>query len=240
MKRQPEPPRYVKVKEYLLEKIKKMTPGDTKLEPENLLTAKLGISRETIRKAMGLLIQEGIITRWHGKGNFGHPSVCTLSMRIDINSDFRRLLRNAGYRVKTIRSKPVPSKPSPQMLKRIPEAAGEKTIAYNLVFHADDRPAILVNVELLEKHVARYPESGEYKENIIDALKEYCNVDYAYPTAWQRAGIIPDTAVLFKIPEDTPLLIWDEVYHDLLDFKIGYSEIIFNPEIMDISMKLSF
>jgi GntR family transcriptional regulator len=92
------------MKEYLLKQIQKMDPGNNQLEPENLLSKKLGMSRETVRKAMSLLIREGVITRWHGKGNFGHPAVSNLVMRVDINSDFRRILRNAGYKVETVRS----------------------------------------------------------------------------------------------------------------------------------------
>lgn len=111
-----------------------MEPGDNQLEPENLLSSKLAMSRETVRKAMSVLIREGVITRWHGKGNFGHPAVTNLPMRIDINSDFRRLLRSAGYKVKTLRSEPVIATPSAEMLRRMPESENEKFLLINWSF----------------------------------------------------------------------------------------------------------
>ena len=40
--------------------------------------------------------------------------------------------------------------------------------------------------------------------------------------------------------DNTPMLIWDELYYDLNDYRIGYTEIHINPDIMDLSMKLSF
>jgi len=240
MKRKYIKPLYIQMKEYLLGQIQEMKPGKNQLEPENLLSKKLGMSRETVRKAMSILIQEGVITRWHGKGNFGHPAVSNLVMRVDENSDFRRILRNAGYKVKTIRSKTTLKQPSKQMLNRLPEAETENILAYELQFFADSRLAIHVNVELRNKYVKSEPESGIYSEIITDALKKYCDVDSAYSTAWQRAGISPKISSEFGIDSNTPLLIWDEIYYDLNDYKIGYVEIHFNPEIMDLSMKLSF
>jgi len=240
MQRKNTKPLYLQMKEYLLGQIQQMDPGNNQLEPENNLSKKLSMSRETVRKAMSILIQEGVITRWHGKGNFGHPAVSNLVMRVDINSDFRRILRNAGYKVKTVRSESSRKEASAQMLHRIPEAASEDILSYELQFFADDRVAILVRVELLNKYIRSKPEKGIYSEIITDSLKKYCNVDSAYSTAWQRAGIAPEISEKFGIEINTPLLIWDEIYYDLSDYKIGYVEIFFNPEIMDLSMKLSF
>ena len=240
MQRKDTKPLYLQMKEYLLGQIQQMNPGENQLEPENRLSKKLGMSRETVRKAMSLLIQEGVITRWHGKGNFGHPAVSNLVMRVDENSDFRRLLRNAGYIVKTERSESILQSPSKELLRRIPEAADEEILSYELQFFADEKLAIHVNVELFNKFVKCKPESGVYTELITDELKKYCDVASAYSTAWQRAGISPEISSRFGINKETPILIWDEIYHDLNDYKIGYVEIYFNPEIMDLSMKLSF
>ena len=228
------------MQEYLLKQIQKMNPGDNQLEPENLLSSKLSMSRETVRKAMSNLIREGVITKWHGKGNFGHPAVSNLVMRMDMNSDFRRLLRNAGHNVKTVRSEPILSTPSVHMLHRVPESKGEEILTYKLNFYADEKLAILANVELFNRFVKSKPESGEYTEILFDSLKQYCNIDSSYSTAWQKAGICPEISRKFQIPDNTPLLMWDELYYDLNDYKIGYVEIYFNPEIMDLSMKLTF
>lgn len=240
MKRKDTKPLYLQMKEYLLDQIEKMNPGDNQLEPENLLSNKLGMSRETVRKAMSVLIREGVITRWHGKGNYGHPAVSNLVMRVDMNSDFRRILKNAGYTVKTERSESTLRLPSDQMLNRIPEAAEKEILSYELRFLADSKLAIHVSVELINKYVKCEPEKGVYSEIITDSLKKYCDVDSAYSTAWQRAGVSSEISSKFGIPPETPLLIWDEIYYDLNDYKIGYVEIHFNPEIMDLSMKLSF
>ena len=233
-------PRYIKAKEYMLEKIRNMKPGDNQLEPENLLTTKLAMSRETIRKAMSVLIHEGVVTRWHGKGNFGHPEVTNLPMRMDINSDFRRLLSNAGYEVKSVRTEPRIKKPSSEMIKRMPEASGKKVVDFGQLFYADGDLAIQCRVELPEDTVIKMPAAGEYKENINQFLWKHCGKESSHTTAWLKAANNEEAAKKFSLPPATPLLEWEEVYYDVYENRIGFVKILFHPEIMDLSLLLKF
>lgn len=64
-------PLYVSVYESIFEKIKTgaYKPGE-KLPGENSLAKELNISRGTLRQALMLLQEDGIIHNWQGKGNF--------------------------------------------------------------------------------------------------------------------------------------------------------------------------
>jgi GntR family transcriptional regulator len=68
-------PLSVQAQEYLLDLIQNGTyaPGD-QLPSEHRLSAKLGISRATLREALLNLQQEGIVLRKHGVGTFVSPS----------------------------------------------------------------------------------------------------------------------------------------------------------------------
>ncbi len=234
-------PLYLQAKEYLLDQIKRMKPGENKLEPENLLTAKLGMSRETIRKAMSTLIQEGIITRKHGKGNFGHPAVTNLQMRIDVNSDFRRMLTTLGYSVRSIRSEVSMISPTAGMLRRMPEAADSKVVCFDLEFYADGILAIHGKVELLQDIVVNMPEPGEYLDNMNEFLGEHCTTESNHTTAWLIAENAGRTfGGLFGIKPSVSLLCWEEIYYNLYDQKMGYIKIHFNPAVMDLSLLLKF
>ncbi len=233
-------PRYMLAKQYLLEQIRRMTPGDNKLESEHTLTDKLGMSRETIRKAMGSLIQEGVITRRHGKGNFGHPALSNLPMRIDLNSNFRRLLSEGGYHVMSKQSEPVIREASLQMLHRMPEARGKLVVAFMLNFYGSSRLAIAAEAELLQDIVKKMPESGEYQQDMGEFLDEHCTTESNHTTAWLQAECRQDISQRFGISKESPLLCWEEVYYNLFDEKMGYIKIYFNPEIMDLSMMLKF
>jgi GntR family transcriptional regulator len=233
-------PLYLKAREYMLGKIQRMMPGNNQLEPENQLTAKLGISRETVRKAMSTLIQEGIITRKHGKGNFGHPAVTNLPMRIDINSDFRRMLTSLGYSVRSVRSEASALPPSEGMLRRMPEASGSMVIRFDLEFFADGKLAIHGDVELLESIVVLMPESGEYIDNMNEFLREHCTTESNHTTAWLMAENAGLSGNLFGMKPNCALLCWEEIYYNLFDQKMGYIKIYFNPAIMDLSLLLQF
>ena len=66
-----EKPKYQTLKEYLIETIKseKLKPGD-KTQTEIELAEKFGVSRHTIRQAIGELVAEGWLYRVQGKGTF--------------------------------------------------------------------------------------------------------------------------------------------------------------------------
>lgn len=64
-------PKYQRLKEYIIETIKsrELKPGD-KIYSENELADEFGISRHTVRHAIGELVSEGWLYRVHGKGTF--------------------------------------------------------------------------------------------------------------------------------------------------------------------------
>lgn len=66
-----EKPKYQKLKEYIIETItsEKLKP-DEKIYSENELSEKFGISRHTVRQAIGELVSEGWLYRVQGKGTF--------------------------------------------------------------------------------------------------------------------------------------------------------------------------
>ena len=233
-------PLYLQAKEYLLGQIRTLKAGFNQLEPENTLTDKLGMSRETVRKAMSSLIQDGIITRWHGKGNFGHPSVTNMPMRIDLNSDFRRILSEAGYHVRMHRSSALLKSPSSQMLHRMPEAKDQDVISYRLDYFADEQLAVVCEVELLSSIVRKIPESGDFSDSMNDFLIEHCDFDSNHTTAWLLADQNEEVCIRFSLPALTPLQCWEEIYYNLYDQKMGYVKVFFNPSRMDLSLLLRF
>ncbi len=71
MKKEPETPKYVLLKEFIKSCIEngKLTPGK-KIYSENELAARFGISRHTVRQAVGEMVNEGLLYRAQGSGTF--------------------------------------------------------------------------------------------------------------------------------------------------------------------------
>jgi GntR family transcriptional regulator len=231
---------YLQVKEYLLDKIKLMNPTKNQLEPENLLASKLNVSRQTIRQAMSDLMREGIISRWHGKGNYGHPNVLDLSMRIDLKSDFILFLREGGYSVKMIFSESKKADSSWAMQKRIPEARDKKVVTFEKYYYTDNELAIHCRYEFFEEYLKIPIEAGNTEGDFNDFLRKYCKFNSTYTLAWIRAGQNNDIAQKFVIDQGTSFSIWDEVFFNHLDQKLFFVEVYFNPKIMDLSFNCTF
>ncbi len=231
---------YLQVKDYLMEKIKKMNPEENQLDPENVLAEKLKVSRQTIRQAMSELIREGIISRWHGKGNYGHPNVTNLKMRIDQKSDFKQFLEESGYSVKMILTDSQRSKSSWAMQKRIPEAADKDTITFEKYYYADNNIAVHCRYEFFEEYLKKPITGGVTEGTFNDFLKTFCTVDSTYTLAWLRAGQNNEIAHKFVIDQGSSMIIWDEVFFNHLDQKIFFVEVYFNPQIMDLSFNCTF
>jgi GntR family transcriptional regulator len=233
-------PLYLKIKQALLEEIKGMDPGKNRLEPEKILAERFGTSRATVREAMSALIREGSITRWQGRGNFGHPGVSSLDMRIDIDSDFRRLITDKGGRANVTQSEMERKTPSAQMLRRMPEAEGEQVIAFDWIYRDGKNPLINCRVEVLRYLMKELPEGGEPEARLSDFLKRYCDVDIVYTTTWLRSGVDEQIARRLGVAPSSPMLIWDEIFYDLDDRKICFNTIHFHPEKIDLSMLTHF
>lgn len=227
---------YLQVKDYLLDKIKIMEPRNNQLEPENLLASKLKVSRQTIRQAMSDLIREGVISRWHGKGNYGHPNVMNLSMRIDLKSDFKLFLEECGYTVKMILTDSEQTESSWAMQKRIPEASDKQIISFEKYYYADNNLAVHCRYEFFEEYIKNPIKGGITSGNLTDFLKNYCNVDSTYTLAWLRAGQNTEIAGKFVIDQGSSMVIWDEVFFNHRDQKIFFVQVYFNPQIMDLSL----
>lgn len=231
---------YIQVKDYLLEQIKQMNPKENQLEPENLLAAKLNVSRQTIRQAMSDLIREGIISRWHGKGNYGHPNVMNLSMRIDQKSDFKQFLEERGYSVKMILTDSRLATSSWAMQKRIPEAINKQVVTFEKYYYANNNVAIHCRYEFFEEYMKKPVTRGRTEEPFHDFLKDYCHADSTYTLAWIRAGQNTEISRKFVIDLGSSMVIWDEVFFNQLEQKIFFVEVYFNPQIMDLSFNCTF
>ncbi len=229
-------PIYMRIRAYLLEQIKNMRPGDNRLETEEALSLRFGTSRATIREAMNSLIREGYISRRQGKGNFGHPAVAQLERRIDLDTDFRRLIQQSGREVRLEQKNIRRTTASPQMVMRLPETERREVLSFDWLYSGDGVAEINCRVELLIEFIKEMPTEGETEATLSQFLARHCDVDISYTATWLRSEISPTMAKLFSLPEGTALLVWEEIFHDLYDRKICYNTIHFHPDRMDLSM----
>ncbi len=227
-------PKYKIIADEIREQIRSLTPGHNKLETEEVLAERTGTSRSTIRQAITQLIEEGYITRIQGKGMFGHPMVHDLKMRVDMDMNFRQILGVGGYRVSVSQSDGYVTGASPRLCKRFPEYESARVFEFHWTYFADNREAIFcrtqVPLELMKKNLSPIPAVS-----LKDLLKDICGMEVAFTTAWTKAVLDREAMGIFGLPENDPVLAWDEFFFDLNDYFICFNEILFNPEIVDMA-----
>jgi DNA-binding GntR family transcriptional regulator len=232
-------PLYLRIRGQILETIRGMKPPANRLEPEEQLAARLGTSRATVRQAMDSLIREGYISRRQGKGNFGHPAVAGLAMRIDISSDFRRLISDSGGKVSVEQNNICITSPSERMKRRMPESSEDQVVSFDWIYRDGGKPVIICQVEVLRHLMRTMPEPGPPEPCLSDFLNTSCEAEITYTTTWLRSEVNPEMAGRLGVREEMPMVVWDEIFYDLHDRKICFNSIYFHPVRIDLSMLLT-
>lgn len=222
---------------YLLDQIHSMKAGENQLEPEEELTRKLGVSRSTVREATQALLQEGYLTRRHGKGNFAHPSVSQLRYRMDLTSDFSKLLDTGDGPVvcQTLRSGCVPCREV--MRRRFPVPC---TTVYELdwLYSVGERPMLFCRTSIPEEMLQRQPEPLSTDDSLFPWIRTYCGRDFAYYATHLGCRCEEDACRALQLPSGTALFNWQEVFYDLSDVPVAFCDIFFHPEHVDLTMVL--
>lgn len=71
-------------------------PPDTKLPAEDELSVRFGVSRVTLREALHMLDEEGLIRRQHGVGTFVNAKVPPITFRLEVNVALSDVLASTG------------------------------------------------------------------------------------------------------------------------------------------------
>lgn len=135
-------PLYHQLMERLKESIEKRywTPGD-KIPSENQLMDRFGVSRNTAKKAIEELVQEGILYRIQGKGTFvAKPKFQQSLMGF---YSFSKVLKEKGLNPKDIILKLEEVKPTAKVREALQLGEDEKVIEMKRLRCANDEPYIL-------------------------------------------------------------------------------------------------
>ncbi len=118
----------------------KLNPG-TRLPNEVDLASAMGISRGTVRAALSLLEQQGLIWRRQGLGSFVNERPI-LDNRLDLNNGVTDLIKSMGFTPGTIKQeiKVVPADPQTARPFNLPE--GTPFIFIHRIRTANERPVV--------------------------------------------------------------------------------------------------
>lgn len=182
-----------------------------KLPNEDELAERSGVSRATVREAVGGLVEAGYLTRRHGSGTFVAE---TLPRRhaLDASVSYTSMIREAGMTPGLVVLDQSEHKAIPEEAELLQVPEGEPLLTVERIRTADGRP-VIYSVDRLPRSFAP-GDPSELDASLYSVLQLS---GHAVQSA--SAKLVPVVAqqrlaTLLEVERDTPLLHIDQVDFD--------------------------
>jgi GntR family transcriptional regulator len=197
--------------ELLTELLDGTYPSGVKLPNEDELAERSGVSRATVREAVGGLVEAGYLTRRHGAGTF---VAGTLPRRhaLDASVSYTSMIREAGMKPGLVIFDQSEHEATPEEAELLGVPEGEPLITVERIRTADGRP-VVYSVDRLPRSFLPSDDT-KLEASLYDVLKRG-----GHPVQSASARLTPVTAqerlaLLLEVEGGTPLLHIDQVDFD--------------------------
>lgn len=225
--------------ELLCEKIKTMSARDNRMPSEDELSQEFGVSRATIRDACNQLIAEGYINKTTGRGMLAHPSAFSIKNRIDMNSDFRKLLEQDFEHVE-LEISGVETIHESTADRLTPSAEEYPLFCMDWTYIADGKKVIYGKFKIPTSNFKKFPRKDFQVHDLTEFSRSYLSVPISYCAMYIKCGFDAKAAQILGIDEHQPIQCWDEVLVGVNDMPIGYSTFYLHPQEVVMSVLTKF
>ncbi|GIO15896.1 GntR family transcriptional regulator [Cohnella xylanilytica] len=209
-----------------------------RLPSEGRIAGMLGVSRATVRAALGDLEAGGLIHRRHGLGTFVNPVAARIHARLDAWVEFKSLIENSGFaadiEVLELEKGPLP----PDLARTLNAKPGEASVTVRKLFTADGKPAILCR-DIVPLSIL--PGEGDIsKLKSVDTFRFLTEYGLG-PVAYGVASLVAKSAdgelsSLLGLPEGTPLLSFENIGYAQSDVPLFASSELYCPGLIDFGI----
>jgi len=167
------------VKANIKERIVNEEFAEGRIPPEATLAEQLGVSRTTVRDALGKLEHEGAIYRKQGAGTFVNEASLQIKSRLEEIWSYEQMLEDNGYTpsVRVLEDTLEPA--GPASAEALGMAATDEVLLIEKLFLEDDEPVVLTRNRI----PAALLEGAEHPHDelpVYEFLEEYCDRRLAY------------------------------------------------------------
>lgn len=200
---------------------------DGQLPSETQLSARLGVSRATVREALTMLAREGVVVRRHGVGTFVNTNLPGLRATFIENVEFEDLIAQQGYDAEVRVLRMGVEKAGP-LSEPFDIDADDDVYVVDKVFLADKVPVIhchnAIPLALLGPEL--FTDSSHStlgREPIYRLLQTYGDRDVSYQVSHMTAAVADDAlAEELLCAPGYPLLCIEEFGYDIAQEPILY------------------
>ena len=204
-----------------------------RLPGEHEIAVELGISRGTVRQALAILQQEGVITRQQGSGTYANPRVLGIPARVDFAYEFGQLIESSGFRAEIRLIEASLSVADADAARRLSVDEGAPVLVVRKVFLADGQPAIYGH-ELLPTHLIQ--ETYAFTEldlPIFRFIEQRCHTHVDYILSELIPTLASEVvAPLLGVPAGGPLLHFVEVMYSPRNQPLVLASIFFRDPLI--------
>ena len=198
-----------------------------RLPSEPDLAHELGVSRNSLREAIGLLQKEGLLLKKHGIGTFVTDRYPIIRGGIERLSSIGSFIESQGHsaRSEIVRFDQCVCE------ERICEFLGleEKSLVYVLetAKYASEIP-VAVCIDFIPKSIVEEIDPDIIYSSVFEGLGRHYNIDIRYA----ECDLIPTScdeilSERLKVESGTSVLLLEQIHYDVLDRKVLYSKSYF-------------
>lgn len=233
MRLRPNVPMAIQVANTLRKRIRREFAKGGRLPGEHNLAGELGVSRGTVRQALSILEQEGVVIRQQGNGTFSNPNVIGVNTRIDLAYEFAELIETSGFEASVQLLDVRRDLPADDIAQRLNIKPDTPVIIPRKVFFASKRPAIYV-IEYIPTSIVREPYSDdEFANTIFTFLEQRCQsrVDYIVS---EIVPCVADTEISGRLGIEVgePVLKFAEVFFSTRNRPVAVAIVYFREPII--------
>ncbi|WP_233711237.1 GntR family transcriptional regulator [Lederbergia citrisecunda] len=207
-------PLYHQLKELLKEAIEKEggKPGD-KMPSENELCAQYNISRNTAKKAIEDLVQEGVLKRVKGKGTFiAKPK---LEQSLSGFYSFSKVMQESGIESKDIIIDLKVVEPTTKVMRVLQLLHGDKVIELKRLRCANKEPIIFETSYIPEHFVSRISTEDIQNSSLYDVMEKTFGIIVAKAKEVFEPILIQEyESKYLEVKEGYPALLLERIAFD--------------------------
>lgn len=209
----------------------------SRLPSESDLALELGVSRATVRSALGRLAAEGLVIRKQGDGTYVNAHIDTVPTRMGGIWNFLRLIENSGYQPSIRAIAQVVRVSTETEASTLHLADGERVLAMTRLFCADNTPVILSQGAAPIRLLVESAERCNAELPLDDFIQRYYRRQISY-TIFDVHATTPNESLrgILQLEACVPVLVLDQTFYDAANQPLFHSRGYFQDKIIRLRL----